>query len=128
MKKILLVLTAILVFVAGKSQVSLDASSSVKLTNFSANLNNNKATLNWGIASNETTDRFEVERSNDGVNFITAALVFTSDKSSAASYSFHENIVFSGKVYYRLKMYDTNQSVSYSKTLLFQDASNTLML
>ena len=127
MKKTLLALTAILLVIAGKSQVILYASPSVELTKFSANLDNSKVTLNWAITSNETTDRFEVERSNDGLKFTTAALVFTSEKSNAASYSFHENISFNGRVYYRLKIYDTNQSVSYSKMLQFREVPNSLM-
>ena len=146
MKKFLLFLTALLVLIAGKSQytfnkVSTDPESdavfslpsfsaplAVKLTNFSGNLSSNKVILNWAVTLNETTDRFEVERSIDGVNFTTAALVFTSEKSGAESYSIHENIILSGKVYYRLKIYDNRQSVRYSKILLFQEVSKTLLL
>ena len=145
MKRFLLSLTAILVLIAGKSQVTLNevytdpgsdaifsaqplsAPLAIKLTNFLGILKRNKVTLNWAVASNEIADRFEVERSTDGLNFITAALVFTGEKSGAESYSIHEDIVLSGKVYYRLKMYDNNQSVSYSKILLFQEVSNLPM-
>jgi hypothetical protein len=145
MKRFLLSLAAILVLIAGKSQATLNevsinpgndagffgplssTPSAVKLTSFSGSLNSDKVTLTWAVASNETTDRFEIERSIDGVNFITAALVFTSEKSGAQSYSIHENIVMNGKVYYRLKIYDNNQSVRYSKVLLFQEVSKTFM-
>jgi len=158
MKKILLSLTALIVLVSGKSQVTENSSTAmqqialtaqndqvkssvnetagsyaaglsirssnapiaVNLTRFSGNLNSNKATLNWALASNETTDRFEVERSYDGINFTTVALVFTSERSGAESYGFHENINWGGNAYYRLKRYDNSQTVSYSKIIVFR--------
>jgi hypothetical protein len=102
---------------------SLIAPLAVKLLSFSGNLNNNKVVLSWSIASNETTDRFDVERSVDGLNFTTAALVFTSEKSGTESYKFYENIPVTGKIYYRLKMYDKNQTFSYSKIIVLQTGS-----
>ena len=105
---------------SGLSNQSSITPVAVNLTKFSGNLNSSKATLNWALASNETTDRFEVERSFDGINFMTVALVFTSERSGAELYSFHENINLSGNAYYRLKRYDNNQTVSYSKMIVFR--------
>lgn len=107
-------------YASGLSNQSSIAPVAVNLTRFSGNLNNSKATLNWTLASNETTDRFEIERSFDGINFNTVALVFTSERSGAESYSFHENINLGGNAYYRLKRYDNNQTVNYSKIIVFR--------
>jgi hypothetical protein len=97
----------------------------VNLVSFQGNLNNNKVILQWTVAENETDDRFEIERSVDGINFTTAALVFTSEKAGSENYMFYENLNNTGnKIYYRLKMYDKSQAINYSKILTFQTKVN----
>ena len=80
--------------------------------------------LQWLIDKNETADRFDVERSADGINFTMAALVFTSEKNGNENYMFYENLNNKRKVYYRLKMYNKSQSINYSKTLVIHYTSN----
>jgi hypothetical protein len=92
----------------------------VRLTGFQGNLNNNKASLNWTIAENEIADRFEMERSFDGKNFSVVGVILGSQKTGNESYAFYETINNPGTVFYRIKMYDKSQGVSYSKTLAFQ--------
>ena len=94
----------------------------VKLINFQGNKNENKVSLQWTDATNETADRFEIERSLNGTDFTTAGIIMTDDKPGAESYSFKET-VNSDKVFYRLKMYDKSQAAEYSKTLVFQSKS-----
>ena len=96
----------------------------VKLISFQGKLNNNKVLLRWLIAKNETADRFDVERSADGINFTMAALVLTSEKNGNENYMFYENLSNKRKVYYRLKMYNKSQSINYSKTLVIHNTSN----
>ena len=48
----------------------------VKLVYFQGNLENNQVTLQWKVAQNEASGRFEIERSEDGINFVTAGTVF----------------------------------------------------
>ena len=102
----------------------LNAPLAVKLINFQGSKKDDKISLQWTIASNETVDRFEIERSLNGRDFMTAALVMTNDNAGDQSYAYHET-VNSGAVYYRLKMIDKNQVAEYSKTLAFRAASNT---
>jgi hypothetical protein len=92
----------------------------VKLISFAGNLNNNKISLQWAVAENENNDHFEVEKSTDGNDFITAAVVMASSKSGAESYSINETMK-SEKVYYRLRMFDNNRIATFSKTLLFEN-------
>jgi hypothetical protein len=91
----------------------------VKLISFQGNMNNGKVNLQWAVAQNEINDHFEVERSTDGKTFTTKGIVTATTKSGAENYSFGETIN-SEKVYYRLKMFDNNQVVTYSKILVFQ--------
>jgi hypothetical protein len=94
----------------------------VKLVSFNGNLNNKKVTLQWVVAENEIADKFEIEKSLDGTNFSTAAVVFGSDKTGTENYQFAETMN-SDKVFYRLRMTDKSQIVNYSKTLMFQNAA-----
>jgi hypothetical protein len=92
----------------------------VHLISFQGNMNkNNKVTLNWTIADNETAKSFEVERSSNGKDFTTIAIVFASEKMSTENYIYYETINSNDKVMYRLKMIDKNQEVDYSKILIF---------
>lgn len=90
-----------------------------KIINFQGNIDNGKITLQWTINENETTDRFDVEKSTDGVNFTIAALVFTSEKIGNENYIFYERFKKDTPVYYRLKLYGKSQDTGYSKALKF---------
>jgi len=54
---------------------------SVKLSNFLGNLNNNKVNLEWSVQVNETAYQFDVEKSTNGFEFSSAALVMSTDKA-----------------------------------------------
>src|SRR6476620_10660995 len=95
---------------------------SIKLVYFQGTLENNKVTLKWKVAQNEAVDRFEIERSEDGINFVTAGTVFPKSQSDAGDYSYTESIK-TYKVYYRLKMYDKNQTPEYSKAFVLQNSN-----
>lgn len=97
----------------------------VTLYNFSGNEKNNKIYLEWAVAENETAERFEVERSTDGKNFITAALIFSSEKIGNEIYKFYEPAT-EGKMQYRLKMFDKNMRVEYSKIIVFNKGLDDL--
>lgn len=96
----------------------------VHLISFQGNLNkNNKVTLTWTAAENETVDHFEVERSTNGKDFTTAALVFATEKRGNEDYMYFETINSNDKVMFRLKMFDKDQDIDYSKILVFQTRS-----
>jgi Lamin Tail Domain/Secretion system C-terminal sorting domain len=98
----------------------------VNLVSFQGNINkNNKVTLQWRVENNETTDQFEVQRSNDGKEFKTIGIVFASEKNGIEDYMFYETINSVDKVMYRLKMIDKQNDVSYSKILVFQTKLTT---
>jgi len=94
----------------------------VKLISFQGNMNNGKVNLQWTVAQNEINHRFEIERSSDGRSFTNKGAVAATTKQGAESYSFGD-LASSEKVYYRLKMFDKNLEVTYSKILAFQTKS-----
>ena len=95
----------------------------VNLVRFQGNMNkNNKVTLNWTIADNETAYSFEIERSTNGRDFTTIGVVFASEKHGTESYTFFETVNYD-RVMYRLKMIDKGRDIDYSRILIFQAKS-----
>ena len=91
----------------------------VRLTSFQGNLNNNSVNLQWSVAENENSDKFELEKSKDGINFNTVALVFSTEKAGTENYQYAETMN-TDKIFYRLRMIDKAARVSYSNILMFQ--------
>jgi hypothetical protein len=96
----------------------------VHLMSFQGNMNkNNKVTLNWTVADNESANSFEVERSTNGKDFTTVGVVFATEKIGVQDYMFYETYTGNDKVMYRLKMIDKNREIDYSKILVFSTRS-----
>lgn len=92
----------------------------VKLIGFSGTATVEKVHLNWNVSSNETGDRFELEKSYNGNNFKTIALLLNTEKKGEEAYHFTDASPITSKVFYRLKMIGENQSVSYSNIVFFE--------
>ena len=90
----------------------------VTLLSFQGSLSKDQAQLNWSVADNQTGDYFEVEKSIDGKKFETVAIVSTTQAQGNASYQYKESAEAS--TYYRLKIVNKDNSVSYSKILLIK--------
>ncbi|MGH2552118.1 MAG: T9SS type A sorting domain-containing protein [Chitinophagaceae bacterium] len=100
----------------------------VKLTSFTASLNNNKADLKWTTANEINVSHFVVEKSTDGTNFNDAGIVFAyGNETSTANYSFTDNLsaVQSGIVYYRLRSVDIDGKSMYSETRIIRISRKT---
>lgn len=95
----------------------------VKLTSFSAMLNNNKVDLKWSTASEVNVNYFMVEKSIDGVNFTDAGMVFAyGNETEKANYSLADNIngIQSGVIYYRLRSVDNDGKSQLSETRIIR--------
>jgi hypothetical protein len=86
----------------------------VRLEQFTAQKSGDLNLLKWTVASNQTGDRFEIEKSADGIHFTTAAVMFASQKMNSETYSFKDMDNTAGTVYYRLAMINKDQSLTYS--------------
>jgi hypothetical protein len=69
--------------------------------------------LTWSTASENNSQSFDIERSQDGVRFSTIGNVKA--KGRAANYSFIDNAPLRHTSYYRLKAIDNDRSFEYSK-------------
>jgi hypothetical protein len=103
--------------------ITFPATVPAEISDLKASHYNNQVTLQWFTSSEINTDRFEIERSIDGVNFEKAGQVKALDKSSLKhGYVYDdrvsEKVSRKNDLYYRLKQVDANGKADYSKILL----------
>jgi hypothetical protein len=71
--------------------------------------------VDWNTLSEERTDKFELQRSADGKDFVT---IITKDAIGQASrYTYVDEQALQGINYYRLKMIEGSGKTAYSKTV-----------
>ncbi len=97
----------------------------VTLLNFTARAEGSKALLNWQTATEINNDRFEIERSNNGITFLKIGQVAGAGNSSILlSYQYYDENPLKGNNYYRLKQVDLDGKSNYSPTRLVNFKGN----
>jgi uncharacterized membrane protein len=92
---------------------------------FSGVLKQNEAALKWITEQEVNTDRFEIERSDDGINYVIIAVVNAAGNSNTKSnYSYTDKLINAGTYYYRLKQIDTDGKSVNSKTIVIKSAGS----
>jgi aryl-phospho-beta-D-glucosidase BglC (GH1 family) len=87
----------------------------VTLLDFNIFDQGNSTLVSWTTSSEVDNDHFELERSDDGINFVLIATIKgTGNSSSIAEYEYNDNKPWLGQVYYRLKQVDINGDYKYS--------------
>ncbi len=90
----------------------------VELGLFTAENSDGFVTLRWSTITETNNYGFDIERSNDGVQF--EKIVFINGngtKTSKTDYLYTDKNISASKYYYRLKQIDFDGSISYSKTI-----------
>jgi len=91
----------------------------VYLISFKALLVNKTAILSWEVANEINFKQYNLEYSNDAINFqVVATLSAKGANASTASYNYQHGNLIEGKYYYRLKMIDKDGSYNYSPVRL----------
>lgn len=100
----------------------------ITLIDFTASKINMIVKLNWTTTNELNNDRFEVERSDDGIIFKTIGTVLAdiANGSLIHNYNFTDVNPVAGNNYYRLKQIDTDGRFSYSfiRIIQFANAEN----
>jgi hypothetical protein len=98
--------------------VGLNNALPVELSSFTSAVNGRNINLNWETKTEKNSDKFTVERSNNGATWVTVGSVKASDLSnSAKQYTFTDKNLQTGKYQYRLMMVDNDGSFMYSKVI-----------
>ena len=97
----------------------------VKLMSFIAEKQGSSINISWKVGENESGDFFVVEKSADGKNFAAIATVETSGYKGTSVYSSSDN-ASAGTTYYRLKIVNRDNSVSYSKVVIVKGGNENV--
>jgi len=100
----------------------------VQLTSFTGRYSSGKALLDWQTNQEMNSDRFELFRSTDGLDFIKVASIKSAGNSnSVRNYSHQDNISGNSgnNVYYRLKQIDIDGKSTFSSVVKLSLGSKT---
>lgn len=96
----------------------------VTLEYFNVTLNDEcVAVLKWKSAVEERFSYYSIEVSTDGLNFASAGRA--NAQGSGSSYGFNYNNVSTGRLFFRLKMVDLDNTYEYSNTQSINATCNT---
>jgi hypothetical protein len=90
----------------------------IELVNFNGWYNGSVNELHWTTLSEINLDKFEVEKSIDGLNIFAIGNLAAQQLSyDPIHYSFNDDNPVAGINYYRLKIYDMDGSYEFSNTI-----------
>ena len=94
----------------------------IELLSFTGRLQNEKVKLNWSTAFEQNSKGFEIEKSFDGVNFRKIGYVGSAGNSNATkNYTFTDPNRAVEFNYYRLKLFDIDNTFDYSDVVLVKN-------
>jgi hypothetical protein len=98
----------------------------VRLISFTGELKRYGADLNWITQNEINSDRFEIQRSQNGNEYNAIGSVQAKGNSSAETvYKFIDAGIKAGTNYYRLKMIDKDGSYEYSAVVILKSEKQT---
>lgn len=80
--------------------------------------------LTWKVSQEENLSHYELQRSENGIEFSTIATIKAKNSVGDNTYSFNDN--YRGQCYYRIKMVDIDDQYSLSTTLKANYSSDNL--
>jgi len=86
----------------------------IKIISFTAGRMNDYTKLNWVIGSELNVARYELQRSDDGINFYTISTQAAFNRNSTELYSYDDRKALNGTAFYRLKITDMATQINYS--------------
>jgi hypothetical protein len=81
--------------------------------------------LSWKTADEINFNRFELERSIDGINYQRIVVFYSRGTNSSYEYS---DVISGAVFYYRLKMIDNDEKTKYSGVVVVKENSNLILL
>ena len=88
----------------------------VKLKDFKASIRNSKVEITWNVELEETTTSYQVERSQNGIDFSTIYSLNGKASKAPVNYLWTDEQPLAGKSFYRLKITENN-SARYSRVI-----------
>lgn len=86
----------------------------VTFQSFNAKLKGKGVELNWQTSCDENSDRFEVEKSTDGINFRVLSTVPSVNNCLTYNYTYFDSEILGSTTFYRIKQIDKDGTYVYS--------------
>lgn len=81
-----------------------------------------RSQLSWVISNHSTPEKFEVMRSSDGKDFVSIGVI--NSDLSRIQYEFTDDAMMTGHNFYKLKMFDRDGSITYSRVITIMNGVN----
>lgn len=95
------------------------------VSNFSGNSTNSSNRLSWTIASNQSVSSFEVEKSTNGKDFKSIAVLAVTEKFNTENYTYADTAISTDKIMYRLRvLIRGSQNDFYSRIILVKSKTS----
>lgn len=105
-------------FGSAQNTVGVSTTLPVTIQSFKVARANGNTIVSWTTSSEINSEIFEVQRSNDGVNFSSVGTVNAKHNSYVTTnYTFTDNVQFDNTQYYRLLMVDKDGVFTYSSVV-----------
>lgn len=96
-----------------------------EIVSFNAERVNNVAVLTWSPSVTPETNHFEIQRSDDGVNWKVIALMFPYENGSVShTYTYSDKMNADARVHYRIRQIDINKNENFSQAKLVSSLAN----
>lgn len=94
----------------------------VSLVNLSADYAPEKANISWKSLQENNLDKYEIQRSFDGINFEVAGYVKANNLTTVQYYKFTDDIAaYNSKfIYYRIRIVDLDHSMKLTNTVILK--------
>lgn len=83
------------------------------VTGFQCTSTDKRTQLTWSVNNNEMTGQLELERSVNGKEFKTIAIIFTTEETGTAEYAYRDKEVTANTIY-RIRIIHKNGQTGYS--------------
>jgi len=84
--------------------------------------------LNWQTINEKNNDHFEIQKSKDGISYLSIGTVQSLSTIGNKSYEFNDENPYTGITYYRLKQVDKNGDFSYSEIKILRNENSSFEL
>lgn len=99
---------------AAKDRFRLVFSPWLRFTNCAASFKNEETIITWSVTGEIDLDKYEIERSDDGVNFSVVGSVQCLENTMDASYGYSDVYAGAGNYHYRIKASGRYGMIAYS--------------
>ncbi len=93
----------------------------LKLISFTGERRSSISFLHWITENEQNVNHYEVQRSYDGVAYITIGSISAQKANTQQQYDFEDHSAIHGMAYYRLKSIENDGKFSYSKVVVVSE-------